>query len=353
MDALKLLLAAMLLVSPHVAAQAIPDASEPGSIVNSLQDEAYPVAENESGQDISSEEIGLDILVDIRDARFDLFGVLLGGGAAETTINLEADLAIRAVNTSRLEQALDQYNDDANASASQLTGIDLSRPAVTADAIRTIGGGVLLEAFQAYQEQAARAYLADTLPHVTILNLAFDWQNTRPIQGAEDPDTEIREPPLVLQVTGQMQFLDRFSLLGLIGDASDDAEPKTPQEQLRQRLQENQTLPLVQRDAFQTLGVAQLVSLELPPGWRLNLTVQLPQGYTISQATDALEVDEDRQTASYRLDGTGQQELRTTSGVVKLSDRSLVTTTVAAIAVGVGLLLRLPTEFAALRLRGP
>lgn len=346
---MKLALAALVLLGPVAGAQ--PGPSVIGDVGNQVQDQAYPAAENQSGEELTSEDIALGVHIDVRDASFDIAGVMLGGGSVSTSIGVEADLAVRAVNASRIEQAMEAFTGEANASLSGTTGFNTSRSTVTADELRS-AGGVVLEAFQAYQEDVARGYLADTLPQVTIVSLRFDWQNTRPAQDAEDsddPNPDPRDPPLVLHVEGNMRYLDRYSLAELLESDGNASDAKTPEERLRQQLLENQTVPPARQNAFQVAGIPQLVSLELPPGWRLNLTLELPQGFTISSATDALHVSEDRRTASYYVDGTGRETVLTNAGVVELSDRSLVTTTLVALVVGLGLLLRLPAEFAALR----
>lgn len=340
--------------APLAQAQPAPDPTPVGSLVNEAQETAYPAAENQSGEELTSEDIDLDVLVDIREAEFDMVGVLLGGGSAKTSIEIQAELAVRAVNASRVEQALDQQYEEGNLSIAERTGIDTSKSVFTADELRSAGGGVVLDAFQAYQERVTRGYLADTLPQVTVLSTSFDWKNTRPGQEAgNETDPEPREPPLVLEADARMQFLDRYSLADLLQDGGNSSDAKTPQERLREQLLENETVPIRQQSAFQVMAIGQLVSLELPPGWRLNLTVELPKGYTISSATDALEVDDDRRTASYYVDGTGQEAVRTTSGVVKLSDRSLVTTTIVGLSIALGFVLRLPAEFAGFRWLGP
>lgn len=341
----------LLLVSPLAGAQ--PDPATVGSLVNEGQRQAYDSAENQSGRDLTSEDVDVHVLVDVRDAQFDMTGVLLGGGSVETSIAIDAELAIRAVNASRVEQAMDEYNGNANASVSELTGINTSRSALTADELRTAGGGVVLEAFQAYQEDLTRDYLAEMLPQLTLLSLSFEWENTRPAQeGENETDSEPREPPLVLETRARMEYLDRYSLVDLLETDGNTSEAKTPEERLQESLLENQTVPLREQSAFQVLGIAQLVDLRLPPGWLLNLTVEMPKGYTIASATEALHVHEDRRTASYYVDGTGRQTVLASSGVVELSDRSLVTTTVAGLALALGLVLRVPAEFLGKRWAG-
>lgn len=351
MDALRLAALLLLLVSPLAGAQ--PDPTSVSSLVNEAQRQAYGEAENQSGRDFTSEDIDLHVLVDVRDAEFDIAGVMLGGGSVATSVAIDAELAIRAVNASRVEEAVDAYSDESNTTLSEETGFNTSRSAFTADELRSAGTGVVLEAFQAYQEDLTRDYLAETLPQLTILSLDFDWQNTRPAQeGRNETDPEPREPPLVLQVRSRMEYLDRYSLVELLETDGNTSEAQTPEERLRESLLENQTVPLERQSAFQVLGIAQLVSLELPPGWLLNLTVELPKGFTIASATDALHVDEDRRKASYYVDGTGRETVLASSGVVEISDRSLVTTTVAGLAVALGLVLRLPAEFAGRRWAG-
>lgn len=350
MGALRALALVALLVVPPVASQLPVGPGALGGPVNEAADAAIPVAENQSGEDLTTESIDLALHLNIVNAEFDLVGVLFGGGKVQTDLDATATLAFHAVNVSRLETALEGTTGPANVTLNGTFGIDSNRTVLTAEEIRAAGGGVLLEAFQGYQEDATQAYIEEAVPQVTVLSTRFDWQNTQPVEDErEDQDVSLRDPPILLEADVTLRFLDRVSLVDLVaanvqGNAT---ENETAEEALQQRIEENQTAPFAEQDAFEVLGIGQLLTMNLPPGWRLNLTVTVPKGFTIAGATDALVVSEDRRTASYYLDGSSRETLRQTSGVVTLSDRFLVLSTLTIGVALVGVLLRFPVEWAA------
>lgn len=353
MGALRITLLAALLLVPTVAPQPEPDPSAVGGPINEAARTAAPVVENQTGEDLSSEQIDLQLKVDIVNAEFDLVGVLFGGGKAQTDVTAHANLAFYAVNVSRVETAMQSASGDANVTLNGTFGIDTNRTVLTAEEVRTAGGGALLEAFQSYQEDATKTYIEETIPQVRVITSRFSWENTEPAHDErEDQETSLREPPIVLNATLSLQYLDRFSLADLLETQleSNDTDAKTPQERLQQSLEENQTEPFFQRDAFEVLGIGQLLQMNLPAGWRMNLTVTVPKGFTIAGATDALVVSDDHRTASYYLDGTERELPRVTSGVITLSDRFLVLSTLAGAVGLIGVFLRLPTEMAAFAL---
>ncbi len=378
MGPLRALLLTLVLLAPALVAQPIPDPS----VVGETADEAYgtvvPPAENETGEDVSSEEIDLKIDLDVRAAEFDLLGVLFGGGKAETSMQAHVLLAFRAISLDRLRPALQAATGDANASVIDRFGLDMNRTVLTAEEVRTLGGGVLLEAFQSYQQDATAERIERSVPGVTVVYTRFDWANTVPGERArEDQDPSLREPPLVLDARIDLRFIDHYSLADLVptGEAGSDGASggngtgqgngtdgngtrhrslapaaqanETGDQELRQRIEENQTVPFAQRSAFQVLGIGQLLSVDIPSGWRVNLTVTVPKGFVIAGATEALTVQEDRQTATYYLDSSDRSEDLATTGVVTLSDRSLVTFTLVALTFLVGVVLRIPIELAA------
>lgn len=375
MGALRPLLLVVLLLAPTLIAQPVPDPT----VVGETADEAYrtvaPEAENQTGEDVTSEEIDLTIDLDVRAAEFDLLGVLFGGGKAETTMRAQILLAFRAISIDRLEPALQEATGDANVSVTRMFGLDTNRTVLTAEEVRAAGGGLLLEAFQSYQEDATAERLERTVPGVTVISSRFDWANTVPGERPrEGQDPSLREPPLVLDARIEMRFIDHYSLADLVptgdgrdnrtaddgnettGDGHQTDQDLSPQraranhmddEDLRQRIEENQTLPFAERSAFQVLGIGQLLSVEIPSGWRVNLTVTVPQGFVVAGATEALSVTQDRQTATYFLDSSDRSDDLATSGVVTLSDRSLVTFTLVALTFLVGLVLRIPIELGA------
>lgn len=365
----------VVLLAPTLIAQPIPDPTVVGETAGEAYGTVAPEAENQTGEDVTSEEIDLQVHLDIRAAEFDLLGVLFGGGKAETTMRADVLFSFRAISVDRLEPALQQATGDANVSVIRMFGLETNRTVLTAEEVRTAGGGLLLDAFQSYQEDATAERLEQTLPGVTVISSRFDWSNTAPGQGPrEDQDASLREPPLVLEARIELRFIDHYSLADLvpIGDEQDDGAAgdgngttgdgnqtsgqallpgtraeETEEDELRQRIEENQTLPFSERSAFQVLGIGQLLSVEIPAGWRVNLTVTVPDGYVVAGATEALSVTEDRQTATYYLDSSDRSDDLVTSGVATLSDRSLVTFTLVGLAFLVGIVLRVPIELGA------
>lgn len=343
---------ALAALTPAVVAQPV-GPGDVGGPVNEATGMVIPVAENQTGEDLSREQIDVGIHLHIVNAEFDMVGVMLGGGKAQTDLEVEVNLAFYAVNVSRLETAIQRSNDRTNASLNETFGVDSNRTVLTAEQIRTAGGGELLRAFKSYQEDATARYIEETVPQMTVLSTRFSWQNTEPGEDErEEQEASPREPPIVLNGSLTLRFLDRYSLEELAGGGGSDDGNLTPQERLEKRIQENQSLPFQQQSAFDVVGISQLLALDLPSGWRLNLTVTVPQGFTIEQASDTMVVTEDRRTASYFLDGSQRSKALSTSGLVTLSDRSLVTTTFVGLVLVAGFLVRLPIEmgvFAALR----
>lgn len=361
MGALRILLLAVLLATAPVLAQ--PDTGLISDPANQALEEGTAAAENGTGEDLTSEEIDLSLELDVVNAEFDVVGILFGGGKVQTDVEAHASLAFYAANVSRAETALAQATGDENATLEKTLGIHTNRTVMTADAIRSAGGGLLLEAFQSVQEDAAEDYVQDALPQVTVLYTSFSWSNTEPGQDVED-EGEIedeedvdagdpREPPIVLDATMTLRFLDRIALGDLLQsnaeDEDEDAqtlvaagqEPNETETDPEEVIRANHQPPLLDRDAFQVLGIDQVLDLDLPPGWRLNLTLTVPEGYTIEGTSDALTVDDDRESVTYYVDGSQREESRETSGLVTLSNRGLVTLTVI-LAVA---LLALPARY--------
>ncbi|MDX1612051.1 MAG: hypothetical protein R3185_06750 [Candidatus Thermoplasmatota archaeon] len=350
MGPVRAILIALLMLTPTLLAQpSPPDPSIIGGPVNEAYATAAPPVENSTGEDITSEEIDLGLFLDVRNAEFELLGVLFGGGKVQTDLRAEVLFVFRAVSVDRLEPAMRAATGDANVSLAQL-GINGSRTVLTAEEIRTAGGGVLLEAFQGYQEGATETLLEEAVPGVNVLSARFTWENTlpaeRPREDREEPS--LREPPIVLHADITVRYLDRYALVDILRASAEKNETEDRAEDtLQERIEENQTAPLMERDAFQLMGVSQLLAVDIPPGWRVNVTLEVPKGFTIAGATDALTVQDDRERANYYLDGSDRETPMETSGVVTLSDRFLVTAALITMALLLGALLRIPAELLA------
>lgn len=361
MGALRTVLLVMLLCLPAAAAQADPDPVS--EAINDALGASSGAAENATGEDLSTEQIDLMLKLDIVNAEFDPMGILFGGGKVQTDLEAHAQLAFYAANVSHAEDALAQAAGDEDATLQDTAGLDTNQTVVTAEMIRTAGGGILLEAFQSMQEEAAERYVEATLPQVTVLSTTFTWSNTEPGEDAEDiqdeediEEVDAREPPIVLDARMTLRFLDRIALGDLLENVGDDEQDEhaarlTPteheaeeDEQLKEAIRQAHSPPLLQQDAFQMLGVDQLLDLDLPPGWRLNLTLTVPDGYTIEGSSDALIVDDNRETLTYFVDGSQRETEHRTTGMASLSSRSLVTQTLTLLVGIAGILTRYPIE---------
>src|SRR5581483_12361766 len=98
--------------------------------------------------------------------------------------------------------------------------------------------------------------------------------------------------PIVLDVTLDVQYLKRESLVHIVETALDKSR-LTPQEQqakadrqaLLERVRGGSTGALYERSAFDILGIDQVVVMEAPAGWDVAVTLRLPKGYTYEYAS--------------------------------------------------------------------
>jgi len=146
---LKVLLVVALVSMSILAAvgQSTPvDPSQVGDTLNPVTGQAVSLAENQSGEDVSSDAIDLELVLvlDVDNAEVDLTGALLGGGKAQTDLEVTVNPAIYAVSVSRLETALNQSTERSSVSANGAFGLDTNQSALTAKQIRQFAGGQLL-----------------------------------------------------------------------------------------------------------------------------------------------------------------------------------------------------------------
>lgn len=376
MGKVTVVLFALLAAASSALAQLPPDPSGAlGPIFGTVVPPAVGTAENESAQDLSREDIRIDLAVDLANVEYEIVGILFGGGKVAADAIVDVHLEFRAVSTERVDEAIRSASGDANASLSGSFGFPADRTAITAEEIRVVGGGAVLEAFQAQQADATRSLVEATLPGLTMLSVDVEWTNTAPAtyitgwtppEGAPPPEgvvgatpqVDLREPPLVLDARARLSYLDRVSLGEVLSDAlarkaaangtEDDAE--TPEARLKREIRENSTSTFRDRSAFDVLGFPQLLSFGVPSGWRMNLTMTVPAGFTVEDANDELRVADDRRGIAYALDGSVRTLATENAGLVTLSNRFLVTATLLAVVLVAGYATRLPAEIAALAL---
>lgn len=364
----------ILLLAVSTLGQPIP----PGAVGDVLYPILDPVVgnataglESASGQDLHGEDIRIDLDIDVRNVDYQVASLIFGGGKVGADIDATLHLEFRAVSSTRLDEALRAASGDANATLRGTFGYPTERTAITAEEVRLVGAGALLQAFQGYEAGATRRYLEETMPGLTVLSASFAWSNTQPGRYVLDarvpaipnfdpnrpaglldaaPLPQLREPPLVLDAHMRLQYLDRVSLVqileGALRNKTSDATSL-----LKNRLQREQGDRFLDRSAFNLLGFGQVFNFTVPPGWRLNLTMEVPRGFTIEGVTDELEGAADHRSLTYILDGGQRTSVAAQAGLVTLSDRFIVTTTALAVVALLGYAIRLPTETIVLAVR--
>lgn len=310
------------------------------------------VSENLSREDV---RIGLDM--EFRTLDFDALGVVFGGGTFEAQARLSARVEIRAIGLERLDEALESATQGRASLSRTPLALDVNRTHVSADELRSLLAGELLAAFEGAQEDAMEALVAEAFPDLILLSSRFAWSNVNPLvndEGDASPTSpRLLEPPIALDVSFDVQYLKRESLMDLLRDAlrDDPLENDAAEEALLERLKAQQQAAFYERSAFSVLGLEQVFDLGMPPGWDLVLQVRLPKGYTFEDASPDVAVA-DRYQSALVLTLAGESAGEVSNPVlVAISNRYLVSVSLLAIVLLCGALLRPPALLVATRWR--
>lgn len=371
MGKLTLLLCLVLLLG-SVAGQPVPPGTV-GDLVNPVLDPVVqtvtPRVGNETGEDLVTEDISIDLFVDMTNVDYDLVGITFGGGKVGTDVDARVHFEFRAIGTGRLDEALRATSGEANVTTQEITGIPLNRTALTAEELRVAGSGVLLAAFQTAEADATKALLERTLPGLFVKSASFTWSNTVPeaalmhagIPDAPNPQRpldsvvrpNLREPPLILDAVVKLSYVTRVSIIDVVNHARANVSAD-PSKALKEEIKHREADGILDRNAFQTLGLGQLLDFQVPPGWRVTMQLRVPKGFTVEGATDELLMADDHRGVEYALDGTTRAEAASQAAVVTVSSRFTVTLAMLVAVLVVGYLIRLPLEIGALAVaRGP
>lgn len=348
-----------------------PDPNVAGDLLAPVLDAAaaavIPQTEHQLGEDLSSEDVRIGLTIDVLSVDYALVPILFGGGRVAVDLDAVIHIEFRGVGMTRLDDALRAATGEMNASVRETFGVPTHRLALTSEEIRVIGGGILLQYMQEYEAAAARVYLESMLPGLRVLSANVAWSNTVALSSLAVPEAperpeealayaldkgglDLREPPLVLDATLRMQYVQHTSLASILqpGEAA-----ATNDEALKEVLLERDLGGVLERPAFAILGYSQLLAFGVPPGWRLDMTLRVPEGFTIEGATSALVATGDRRALSYSLDGADTTSASADAAVATLSSRFLVTATLTALVALIGYASRLVVEAAVLRWRKP
>lgn len=332
-----------------------------GPVLDPVVGMVVPAGENTTGQDLHREDVRIRVDLRITDVDYQLLGILFGGGrvAADCTATLRVEF--RALGAARLDAALRGATGQENVSLSGTFGIPVDRVALTAEEVRLAGGGVLLQAVETYETQAARAYLADMMPGVAVGPVDAAWSGVDPTASvaapaapaspqqvpgavAGQPVLDVRDPPIVLEARTQLRYVHRTTLAEIVeGARSDDAPAR-----LKDRIARDEFGGAGSRGAFGLLGYGQLLKFSVPSGWTLNATVEVPAGFSIEAASSELALAQDHQSLAFALDGNGRAQLAERPALATVSSRATVTAAAFAVVGALGLIVRLPLEAAVL-----
>lgn len=364
----------LLLVPIPVSLAQPVDPNTVGGIVHPILDPvvgtALPPAENESGEDLHQQDIRVWVALDVLDVEYDLPGILFGGGKIEADADAVLRLEFRAVSAESLDEAIRSATGDANASLHRTFGVPTSRFALTAEEVRTMGGGLLLSYFQEAEVRLAKQFLEKTLPGLSVQDLSVRWSQTAPVSNflpdevPAPPQPEaslafvtgpiealsLREPPIVLDATARLSYLNRLNIVDMVRNAADPTAAKQARAELKDQLRAEQGDRVKDRNAFNFIGYGQVLNLSVPSGWRVEVTLAVPDGYTIEGVTDELVLAQDHRSAGLALDGLARENQANALALATLSNRFLVTSVLLGVVLLAGTVLRLPTEFGVLSL---
>lgn len=302
---------------------------------------------------VTHEDVRVDLDVDFRTLDFDLVGLLFGGGTFEAQARLKAHVEIRAIGLDRVNAALNGTSSgQLNLSQTPLAQ-DVNRTFLTADELRLTLSGEALALFQDAQEEAMADLVADAFPEMTVLSSRFEWSGTDPrenARGDQDPARpRLKDPPLVLDVDLSVQYLQRTNLLAILKQAGKE----DPDDALLERLKDRQQAAFHERSAFSVLGLTQVLNLSMQPGWDLRLTLRLPEGYTFEDASPDVSVGAGhREAATFALAGDSATAVANPV-LVSISNRFLVCVSLLVATLLAGAILRVPATLAGSRLRRP
>lgn len=344
--ALALALALALPILGAGEAQVPPSPLDP--IIADVEKNRTRASEVVLGPELSRENVRVQLDMEFRDVDFDTLKVIFGGGKFSATARVQARIDMRVLAADRVEQAVE----GAIPGSTNLTTLAGSEAQfIPADVFRASLAGEALAAFQDEQEERLADFLAETIPNVTVLATRFEWSNVSPQDSLEadpaiprappnggDDLNDPTFPPITLDATVDVQYLERTSLLDILDKA---LQPKSEREKER-KARVADAAASYERSAFGLLGIRQVLDLEAFSGWDLVVRVTLPQGYTFEEASPDVLLDPGRREAEVLTLGREAGAPVVNPVSLTLSNRFLVSTALLAAVLLCGAILRLP-----------
>lgn len=365
------LVLSLLAIAPSLAAGAGPlPAIAPASdgpldaILANATGQALTAVYKTTGNNLTREDVRIGLLIDFRDLDFDMLGITFGGGRLMAQARVTGHLELRILSVDRITKAIQSAAGD-NVNLSQ---VGLGGQYLTANEFRATLATEAIAAFEAGEQREVERMITKMLPDITVLATTFEWSGTDPMPVLGSPQLQPTDPrrpvqadlvgpPIVLDVTVDVQYLKRDSLYAIVSRGIEKAMDRTDAERQKEleekdaiaRLKAENEGAFYERSAFSTMGLTQLISPEMPPGWDLQTHVKLPLGYTIEYASPDVDVGDSRQTGdTMTLAGLSDEPL-SNPVAISLSNRFLVTSALLVVVLLSGAILRFPTMLVAKR----
>lgn len=321
-----------------------PDLSPVTRPLNDLAGQAVPPALTAlyaaTGNNITREDVRITLDMNFTKGDVGLAGLLIGSGKAEIQAKIQGRLEMRVISSDRVRAALEgenAYNIDAG------NATFLSQAYLPAEVFRASASAEVVAAFQRDQEDALHAYLTRALPEMDILKLDFIWSNVHPYQTTSD--ASLTEPPIVLELDLVLQYIRVESVNSLVKAYFDkDKKGDDGRKAYVEDLKQDNGDPLRTRDFFAAAAYTQLLNLSMQPGWTLDITLALPQGYSFTYFNDQVERVSDRK-ASLHVDASSSDEEVGKVFLAAITHRRLVALVLFGALWVVGLLAAFPLRF--------
>lgn len=328
----------LLFVVPAGLAQDVGDALKPldevlGDTVPPALAEAYAAA----GQNITREDVRLDLDMNVTKGTIGLFGLLVGSGTAELDAHVTLRVEMRVISSERIRAALEGDN-AFNTSAENATF--LSEVFLPAEVFRASVTAEAMASFQEEQERALSDYITASLPELEVLGLEVLWENTEPLKALGD--TSLTEPPIIVTLDTTVRYLRTESVGSLLSAyfAGRD-EPQDPKKAYAQKLKDENGDALRARDFFSAAAYTQLLNLSMQPGWTMHVEMRVPRGYSFEYTNENVELDGDRHI-SFDVDALDADDPQQEVLLVSLTHRRAIALAMFSTMLIAGALLGTP-----------
>ncbi|HUR68543.1 MAG TPA: hypothetical protein VM370_04795 [Candidatus Thermoplasmatota archaeon] len=323
------------------------------SLLEDAKRNATATMEATLGPSLTNEDVDVSIDMQFRDVDLDTVNVIFGGGKFSAAARIQARVDIRVIAASRIQGAAEDLVPGLGNATSAL-GAD--QAFIPADAVRASFAGAALAAFQEEQETRVADYLRHSIPNVTVMNTELQWSNVSPqdsletgiqpppaspsgLAGPNDPT----EPPLTLVATIDVQYLERTSMLSIVEKAIQNK--KSAREKERDA-EVADAAAAYDRSAFGLLGIRQVLDLQAPRGWNLDVKVTLPEGFTFEEASPDVALANDLRGANVLTLGRDADAAVLNPVALTLSNRFIVSTAMLCTVLLAGAILRFPALLA-------